>query len=225
MRKIFFVLNKITDFDFHKHIEKYLSEYEIAIGETVPQNPEEYALIVLWNYRKIIPINSNYKNYIIFHSSDLPNGKGWAPIYYALAKKQKYYTITGIFANEKVDSGDIIVKAKFEIRDNYTARYLRMWDEEIMILLTQKILQKYSDKKIYGTKQKGKESYYERRTRENNEICIDDKIIDIIPHLRACEENAPAFIIYNNVKYIISIEPNEKIEFPNDLEIIFADEM
>ena len=207
---------------FQKHIEKYLSEYEIAVGETVPQNPEEYALIVLWNYRKIIPINSNYKNCIVFHSSDLPKGKGWAPIYYTLAEAQKYYIISGIFAAKRVDSGDIIVKAKFKMKDNYTATYLRIWDQEISIMLIKLILERYADGKIKAGKQQiGKATYRDRRYPKDNEIFLDNKLKDIVNHLRGCEKQHPAFCVVNGERYNIFIEPESKPEFPKNIEITF----
>lgn len=224
MKKVFFVLNSLSLYNFQHHIDKYLGNYKVAIGEVVPDNPEEYMLVILWNYQKIIKLNNEYKNFIVFHGSDLPKGKGWAPIYYALVENQEYYTISGIFADEKVDSGDIIVKARFKIRDNYTAESIRIWDEEIMIMLTQRILQKCDDKDILGLQQQGCETYNVRRKPLDSEVNINCKIVDMIPHLRACEKRTPAFFFYNSIRYNIFIEPVEKPQFPNDLEIKFAGE-
>ena len=55
----------------------------------------------------------------------------------------------------------------------------------------------------------------------DNQIRIEDKFLDIVDHLRACEPQHPAFFIFNNEKYIIEIHPEDEPEFPDDLEITF----
>ncbi|MGL5271449.1 MAG: formyltransferase family protein [Selenomonadaceae bacterium] len=222
MKKIFFVVNDLKEFTFQEYIDKYLSEYEICIGTNIPQNPNEYIMIVLWDYRKIIPVDASYKNYIVFHGSNLPKGRGWAPIYYSFKEKSLYYTVTGIFADEKVDSGDVIIKARFSICDNYIADYVREWDKEIMVMLTAKILNKYPDGNIKGEKQVGVATYRDRRVETDNEVDIHERLIDLLPAIRGSEKKFPAFFQYGKQKYRLFIEPCEKPVFPNDLDIVFG---
>ncbi|EKE02081.1 MAG: hypothetical protein ACD_20C00429G0018 [uncultured bacterium] len=221
MKKVFFVVNKLKEFNFKDLLEKYLSDVDVSVGECLPENTEDYDLIILWSYQKIIPNIKNKKNIILFHSSDLPEGKGWAPIYNVIACNKEYYTISGIFAVDKVDTGDVIVKAKFKILDNYTAEYIRKWDNEISIMLTQKILSRFNKGSLKGIKQEGIPTYYERRNSEDNEIMIDSKIIDNLNHFRACEKNHPAFFYYNGFKYNIFVETAQAPSFPEDIEVIF----
>jgi len=223
MKNIYFLLNSITEFTFLDTIKKYLPNVIIDIGECLPKHLNDYDLIILWNYRKIVPITSKNNNIIVFHASDLPEGRGWATIYNAIIRLKKYYIISGLLVNNKIDEGNIVVKAKFEIKDNHTAKYLRMWDTEISIMLIKEILTKFNKKTIQGIKQKGQATYYERRTPKDNEISLDSTIEQKINHLRACEEQHPAYIIYNNIKYTVNIEPVEKPEFPDDLKITFYD--
>lgn len=215
-------MNKLDEFNFFEYIEKHLNDVNVTVGDSLPQHANEYDLIVLWSYRKIIKDVSS-KNIILFHSTDLPKGKGWAPIYYSISSGQKYFTISGILADEKVDSGDIIVKAKFKIKNNYTAEYIRKWDQEISIILVKKILEKFANKRIKGKKQIGTTTTNPRRRLQDNEIDLKSKFGEKINHLRACEKNHPAFFYYNKVKYNIAIEPEPKPEFPSDLKIMFYD--
>lgn len=224
MKKVFFLVNTLKEFNFQQHLSKYLSDVNIFVGESLPANTD-YDLIILWNYRKILKNISDRKNVILFHSTNLPEGKGWAPIYYTLIKDLQYYTISGIFAVDNVDSGDIIIQAKFKIKSNYTAETLREWDDEICIILLKKILEIFQGKEIKGKKQKGISSIYPRRKPEDNEINLNVKFIDIINHLRACEKNHPAFFVYNETKYFVKIEPEIKPTFPDDLEIILYDDI
>jgi len=222
MKRVFFLINGLDEFDFLKHVEKYLSGVSVTVGDSLPQHANEYDLIVLWSYRKIIRDVSS-KNIILFHSTNLPEGKGWAPIYYSISSGQKYFTISGILADEKVDSGDIIVKARFKIKDNYTAEHIRNWDDEISVMLVKKILQRFANKKIKGKKQIGRETTNPRRRPEDNKIDRKSRFDEIINHLRACEKNHPAFFYYKKTKYNIIIEPDIRPEFPSDLKIVFYD--
>lgn len=223
MKKVFFLVNSLEEFNFYELIRKYLSKMNITIGESLPQHTEEYDVIVLWNYRKIIPDVAKKKNIILFHSADLPEGRGWAPIYYTLSKGKEEFVIKGICAGEEVDTGDVIAKARFKIRDNYNAEVIRQWDSEISIMLIKEILKRFEGREIKGAKQIGEATFYPKRRPENNEIPLNSKLADVVNHLRACEKKHPAFFYYGKTKYFINIEPENKPEFPVDLEVEFFD--
>jgi methionyl-tRNA formyltransferase len=222
MKKIFFVVNNNKEFDFKELIRKYLSKVSVDVGKSLPKNSEKYDLIILWSYQKIIKKLPKDENVILFHSTNLPNGKGWAPIYHTLIRKKKYFTISGIIANEKVDAGNIIVKARFKIQDNHTAEYLRKWDHEISIMLIREILKKMKGH-IKGKKQIAKGDKYPRRYQKDNQIDIKLPFKQTINHIRACEDDHPAFFYINKTKYIIKVEPEKKPNFPKNLEIKFYD--
>jgi len=216
-QKIFFLLNDLSDFNFQEYLKKYLKNIEIFLGTTFPENPEKFSLIILWSYRRILKNLENQNNVILFHSTDLPKGKGWAPIYYSIFNNETFFTISGITASNKVDSGKIIVKAKFKILPNHTAEYIRKWDEEISIILIKTILKKIKNTKISGIPQKGKITFYKKRLPEDNELSSKN----MINHLRACEKNHPAFFYNKNEKFFINIEPENIPKFPKDLKIKF----
>ena len=153
--KILFIVNNLREFQSKEYIKKYLGNIDYTVKTNLPKDTSKYHLVVLWNYRKIIKNVEDKNNIILFHSSDLPKGKGWAPIYHAIYNEEKYYIISGIFAAEKVDSGDIIIQAKFRIRPNYTAEFVRKLDNEISMMMIRKILVKFKNKKIEGKKQSG----------------------------------------------------------------------
>tara|TARA_B100000029_G_scaffold509599_1_gene599174 strand:- start:62 stop:745 length:684 start_codon:yes stop_codon:yes gene_type:complete len=221
LKKIFFVVNHISEFKINDLEKKYLNNVDIKYGTELPYNSEKFDLIILWSYRKIITNIKNKKNIILFHSSDLPKGKGWAPIYNTIKNNNDYFVITGILASSKVDSGDIIAQAKFKMKPSYTAEILRKWDEEICLILIKDILEKFHGKEITGKNQVGEETFYERRKPDDNEIDISSKIEDLLLHIRACEENHPAYFYYKNIKYNIKIQPELTPDFPDDLKIQF----
>lgn len=222
MKKIFFVVNSPEEFRFEKYLKEYLSETEVNIGESLPEDTSAYDLIILWSLRRILKDVEKEKNIILFHSTDLPDGKGWAPIYNTVAKGKENYVISGIRAANKVDSGEIVMKAVFKMKPSYTAPKLREWDVKIMFMMIQKLLEHMKPgEALKGAPQQGEETYNQKRKKEDNEIFIDAPLKDVMNHLRACEASHPAFFIYKGVRYNIMIEPETVPEFPEDLEIIF----
>ena len=223
MRKVFFVVNQLSEFTFQLYLQKYLYNVEVAVGTEVPMMPYEYSMVILWSCKKIITPNSDYRNYIVFHSSDLSKGRGGAPIYYSFSNSQDYYVISGIFADQRMDSGDVVVKARFKMKDNYVASVVREWDNEISILLIKLLLDKYPDDKIVGVKQTGADSYMKRRKPEDSEIDVNERLVDLLPHIRGCEKKYPAFFRQGDEMFNIFVEPVSKLKFPDDIEILFPE--
>jgi methionyl-tRNA formyltransferase len=219
--RVFFLLNTLVEFNFGEFLARHLSEYQVSLGTELPPHPEDYRLIILWSYRRILREIPATNNVILFHSSDLPDGKGWAPIYHAIADGHASYVISGVFAAPQVDSGNVIVKARFGIRPEHTAAALRRFDEEISIMLVAKILQTYKSTEVVGMPQSGHESFRLRRRPESNEIDVDKTFRELIPHLRACEERSPAYFLLQGCRYLVSVRPDREPTFPQDLEISF----
>jgi len=219
--KIFFLLNHTSEFTAQNFCKKYISNHEISFGVVFPEKPECFHLIIPWNYKKIIK-DYKLKNIVIFHSSDLPKGKGWAPIFNVFYKELKEYVISAILIDEEVDAGNIIAQGKFKMRNTHTADFIRKIDDEVTILMISEILKKMSNKTLVGAKQdKSQESYYARRFPEDNELNINSTLASLVPTLKGCEKSHPSFFYYEGDKFTISIMPSIPPSMPDDLEITF----
>ena len=171
--------------------------------------------------QKIIKNHSG--NIVIFHSSDLPKGKGWAPIFNVFNLELDEYIISAILLDKRVDSGDIIAKARFKMRNTYTAEFIREVDEEVTIMMIAQILKKFKGSELVGVKQDiAKETYHKRRSLKDNKLNPNANLKQLIPVLKGCEKNHPSFFEYKGDEFIISIEPKIPPVFPKDLEIVFA---
>lgn len=229
--RVCILLNSFDEFDFEEALHRYLpaDKFEITIAETFPVNPSTYQLIVPWSYRKIIKQAEDAGNVVVMHSSDLPEGRGWAPVYYAFSEQKSEYVISGIFAANEVDTGDVIVRARFQMSAEYTAPFIRAVDEELSLLLIAGILEHWPEGNPKGVRQIGLGSYRSRRSPRDNEVDIDKPLENLLPHLRGVESKNPAFFFYNEVKYLIEIRPESApnkpeqviIEYPalNEVEI------
>lgn len=223
MRSVYFALNELREFTCVEQTERLLPGVSVVAGKGMPPNPEDYDLVVLWSYRKVVSGLSARKNVVVFHSSDLPEGRGWAPIYHAVADARPFYTISGILAAPQVDAGDLLVKARFAMRPEYTADVLRAWDAEISIRLVASLLERLGGSGLHGASQQGEGTYYPRRSPEDNEVTLTTPLGDLVPHLRACEAQHPAFFYSDGVKYVITVRPDHEPQFPDDLVITFFD--
>lgn len=220
--KVFFLVNKLAEFDFSDLIEKHLVGHSVTVGNDLPFRPEEFDLVVLWSYRKKILVPDGLRNIVLFHSSSLPAGRGFAPIYNTIARGLNRYVVSGILVAPEIDEGDILVQASFAMRPEYIASDLRQWDAEISLLLTRMLLERSVPAGLNGRKQTGLASWWPRRNPQENEIDIKLPFESIISHLRACEEGHPAFFMYDGVRYLVSVRPEIPSTFPADVEIVFS---
>lgn len=223
-RKVFFLVNDKSEFSLRPSLKKHLPRLEYQLSTAFPRRPEEFSLIIPWNYRKILPQVVGLNNVVIFHSSNLPQGRGWAPIYHAIADGHRYHTLSAIIADEQVDHGRLVAKARFRILPQYTASILRQFDADLTAILIEKLLLRLKRGALVGIAQKGKPSYYPRRYPQDNQFSPQQKLVECLPHLRACEPQHPAHFFYRGVKYIVEVRPEELPSFPADYEIIYLDE-
>lgn len=221
--RICFLVNDLSEFTFGDLIDYFLPDdfYNIDIKENLPIDPSMYRLIVPWSYRKLIPEASAIGNILIIHSSDLPEGRGWAPLYNTFQNKRSEYNVCGLLADDGIDTGEIVVRMRLPLRSDYTATYLRQLDHQISIIMVKRLIDHFRHRKIQGISQQGKVSFNARRYPEDNEVALGDTIGEIVSHLRGVEARAPAYFNWKGVEYVLSIQPKIKPGFPNSVQLEF----
>jgi methionyl-tRNA formyltransferase len=222
-KNVYFVIESEGDFTLAPLIERHLSGHAVSVGNSLPVFPENYHLIVLWNLRRIIRDLPATNNVVVFHSSDLPRGRGWAPIYHALANGFQYHVITAILAGPEVDAGDVIAKARFRIQACHTSDSLRALDEEVCVMIAAAILNHFGNQPIRAMPQHGQASYYARRSPSDSGMDINQPLVDLIPHIRGCGSSYPAYVDWQGCRYRITLTPESLPVFPEDLQIEFSD--
>jgi len=153
--------------------------------------------------KKFNKLNLNKYNLVV-HESDLPKGKGWSPLTWQVIEGKKNIPITLFEANSLIDSGNIYEKINIKTSGYELIDELRFLQVEATTKLILNFIEKYPN--IKGEKQKGKESFYCKRTKNSSELNILESINDQFNLLRVCDnERYPAFFIIDNVKYLIKI--------------------
>lgn len=223
MKSICLLINHNYNFDYLEIINRYLprNDYDTQIFSDFPKNPLEFDLIVALSYQKIIPDPHLYQNLVVVHSSNLPSGRGWAPIYYAFSEEQKDYVISVIFANSEVDTGDIVAQASFPIQANYVAPFLRVLDFKVTIKLIDQILKKWPDGKILGKSQIGQSSYRVKRKPSDSKVDPCSSLEALLPHLKGCEDAHPAYFDLGGCRFFIRITPDPYPRDPKSIRIFF----
>ena len=167
--RVLFVTNHIEDaMPTIRKAQTYWDNKRIfwAVAENHQAICDYFNVIFLLSYRKIIDEETLERvdgNVIVFHSSDLPKGRGWAPIYTAIASGYKYHTITMCYADKEMDAGNILAKAKCRIRNNYTAGMLRNIGRQLISYLIGEYVLYFETKTCPGMIQQGAPTLVSKR--------------------------------------------------------------
>ena len=93
---------------------------EKFIDQLKALNPDLFIVVAFRMLPKII-WEIPKKGTINLHGSVLPNYRGAAPINWAIINGEKESGVTTFFINDKIDSGDVLLIEKTEIKDGQTA--------------------------------------------------------------------------------------------------------
>ena len=186
-------------------------------------------LIISFGYRDIInnEIISHFKNPIInLHLSGFPFNKGAHPNFWSFIDN----TPSGISIHEidgGIDTGKIIYQKKIDFDLSNNKKKLNFYNtysflfKEIENLFMKNIDELINNKfnsyaqigngschrkKIFVKKQKGRSSYFKKRTKKDSEININKNIKSQFNLLRIVDnDNYPAFFKFKKNVYIIKI--------------------
>lgn len=173
---------------------------------------DDYDTLFILSYHKLI--SKKYlraKHNIVVHASDLPKGKGWAPMFWQILEDKNEIIFSMFEASDNVDDGDIYMKKTLFLNGTELNSELRLKQANFIIDMCKEFLSNYN-KYFIPSPQIGKESFYKKRTSEDSEIDINKTIREQFNLLRIVDnENYPAFFYKNGKKYILKIEeaPNE----------------
>lgn len=208
------LLGKGLNYNGWTPIEEIITgqDYECFVFDSHDELSEDCDLGVLLGYDRIIPesvIASARCGFVLFHSSDLPEGRGWAAIYNTMIGKSQL-TQTMLFAAPKVDSGDVLMKAFYPLSGYETENEIRKIDDALTIAMFEKAFEELLTGKVTGTPQdESKATYNKRRTPADSAIDPDLPLRDFVDHLRALPKEAPAFFDYKGRRFNLLLEPAE----------------
>ena len=202
-----FLIDKSNDW-INKYLKKsFLKNYKFnfKISKNFKKIKNQDIVFIL-NYTKILPKSFLIQNRLnlVVHASNLPKGKGFAPIQWQILNNKKNILLCLIEAVERVDSGSIIEKKSIKFKGYELNGEIRHIQGNETIKIIKKFLNKYP--KFKRKKQSGKSTFFRKRKPEDSELNINKSLKKNFNLLRIVDnEKYPAFFYYKKKKYIIKI--------------------
>jgi len=193
-------------------IQKSLEEFNIPYHYIEDSNPnwgfyDDYDLILGSGIYTILPDNiissPKYGCYFI-HESPLPEGRGHAPIQWAIKNNRPNLTLTLFKVLPGVDDGHIVYQHNKQI-DNFDC--IKTIEETRAKGITECIsifLEELKEGVIVSRKQTGQGSYHKKRNPKDSELTTITNKKDFWDELRMCDNDRyPAFFKYKDKKIIL----------------------
>jgi len=163
-----------------------------------------YHKIIPENYLKVCKVN------VLVHESNLPKGKGWSPIAWEILNNKNTIYFTLLKVNKVPDSGPIYLQKKIKLLGNETYNEIRQIQYNETKKLCLRFISNYPKILKHSYKQKGKSTFYKKRTYIDGKISTKKNISQIINLLRVSDYTRyPVFFEYKKRKFKIKIEPYE----------------
>ena len=157
---------------------------------------------------KIVPkdVLRKFKNNLVIHESDLPEGKGWSPLTWQILENKNKIPVTLFEAESKVDSGVIYDQEWISFEGHELVDELRFAQAEATLNLCKRFVNNYPPALDSDNAQAQGETFYKRRYPEDSELNPNKSIKDQFNLLRIVDnEKYPAFFEQGGYLYKLKI--------------------
>ncbi|MBW8015827.1 MAG: methionyl-tRNA formyltransferase [Planctomycetes bacterium] len=165
-----------------------------------------YQIVFMLSYFKITSeaFLENHKHNLVVHESDLPSGKGWAPLFWQVIEGKNKIPVVLFEAGSGVDDGDIFIKDHIELEGHELHDGIRKKQGLKTIEMCKYFIKNYEN--MSATPQNGHESKYAKRTAKDSELDVNKSLSDQFDLLRTVNnDDFPAFFNHGKHKYILKI--------------------
>jgi len=168
--------------------------------------PEEFEVVFILSYFRIVPAQylRLHKHNLVVHESDLPNGRGWAPLFWQILEGKNRIPVVLIEATDKIDEGPIYIRDHIELNGVELHHELRKKQAEKALEMCIRFIDEYDYLKPIP--QEGIATTYRKRNPSDSELDPDKTIRNQFNLLRiVSNEEFPAFFSVDGKKYILRI--------------------
>ncbi len=191
---------------YAEQLSKQIKNSKLLLNHT--EIEDGFDILFILSYHKIIPENVLQKNRhnIVIHASNLPKGKGWAPMFWQILEGKNEIPFTMFEASDGVDNGDIYMQETLDLTGYELNDTLRDEQANFIIEMCLKFINNY-DNYRNAQAQRGEESFYSKRSAKDSELDINKTIKEQFNLLRiVSNDKYPAFFEMDGHKYILKIE-------------------
>ena len=211
MVKVAFLFDQSNNW-IKKYLPKNISKLEKFEFHEIYNEKEVrgFDLVFVLGYTKILKgeILETNKLILVVHESDLPKGRGFAPVQWQVLNGSTNITVCLLKVSEKPDTGDICEKMILSLDGSELYDEIRYKQAQVTFRLIERFLKNYPN--YIFTEQVGMPTFYRRRVPRDSMIDVDKTIRDQFRLLQVCNNSEwPAFFELNNETYILKIEKLE----------------
>lgn len=151
-----------------------------------------------------------YRNTLVVHESDLPQGRGWAPVAWQILAGQKTIPVVLLEAEEAVDSGVIYLTDSITLTGTELHSEWRELQAKATFRLCDQWLSEYPEVLKRFVEQTGEATYFAKRLPKDSELDVNMSLAEQFDLLRVVDNDRyPAFFNHAGKRYKLTIEPME----------------
>ena len=208
MKKIAFLFDKTNDWisQYFPEALKASQKFDVCVFYE-EEKIQNFDLVFVLGYTKILKgkILSSNKLLLVVHASDLPDGRGFAPVQWQILEGKSDITVCLLEVSDDVDAGNIFDKLILSLDGSELYEEIRQKQAVITFELISRFLKRYPN--LNFEMQQGMPTFYRKRTSSDSQLDLDKTIRDQFNLLRICNnEDWPAFFELNGVRYTLKID-------------------
>ena len=166
-----------------------------------------FRFVFILGYTRILGsnfLNGNELNLVI-HESNLPSGKGFSPVQWQIVEGSNEITVCLLEASaDGIDCGDVYIRDTLKLDGFELLPEIRKKQAEVTFRIIKKFL--ITHRSIIPQKQKGKESFFSRRTRKDDKLDAKKTLEEQFNLLRiANNDEHPLYFNLGENKYTLKI--------------------
>ena len=208
MIKVAFLLDRCNDWLVEHFPEYFHVSTELDIHKLYDEKEVRgFDIVFVLGYTKLLrgEILKANNLLLVVHESDLPKGRGFAPVQWQILEGFNSITVCLLRIFDEADTGDVCEKMTLSLSGTELYDEIRMKQAKITFKLIEKFLKKYPN--INFTKQKGEPTIYKRRTPSDSKLDVDKTIREQFNLLRISNNKEwPAFFEISGQTYQLKIE-------------------
>ena len=148
-----------------------------------------------------------YRNTLVVHESDLPQGRGWAPVAWQILAGQKTIPVVLLEAEDTVDSGVIYLKDSITLTGAELNSEWRELQAQATFRLCNQWLSEYPSVLDLAVQQTGEPTYFAKRLPKDSELDVNISLAEQFDLLRVVDNvRYPAFFNHAGKRYKLTIE-------------------
>lgn len=166
-----------------------------------------FDVVFVLGYTKVLKgeILSSNNLLLVVHESELPEGRGFAPVQWQILEGKSDITVCLLEISDEVDAGNIFGKMVLSLDGSELYEEIRKKQAVITFELISRFLERYPN--INFQTQQGKPTFYRRRNPSDSQLDLDKTIRDQFNLLRICNnKDWPAYFELHGVRYTIKID-------------------